>query len=196
MIAFNVAEETKNPRKNLPRSIILAITISTIIYILVSVVAITSTDTSILAASSAPLADIVTNNSHFSAKSISLISLFAIINGALIQIIMASRVTYGLAKKGHIPKIFSSINKNTHTPLFATVLIALLILITALWLPIETLAKSTSMITLVVFSFVNGSLIRIKLKKQKPSTGVRYPIILPIIGLILTVGMISTEVFF
>jgi amino acid transporter len=93
---------------------------------------------------------------------ITAISLVAVVNGALIQIIMASRVCYGMGRKGWMPMWLARVNPVTRTPLVATVLITVVILMMALWLPIESLARSTSFFILLVFALINLSLWRIK----------------------------------
>ena len=93
----NVAEEVIEPRKNLPNSIILAITVSTTLYFLIALVSVLSADSQSFSLSAAPLADLVASHGSDSRNLISFISMLAIVNGALIQMIMASRVLYGLA---------------------------------------------------------------------------------------------------
>ncbi len=114
-----------------------------------------------------------------------LIAIIATINGVLIQMIMASRVLYGLAKQGAIAKQFAYINPKTRTPTVATAIIITIILILALFLPIERLAQMTSQIVLIIFMLVNLALILIKLKKT-PSENEFYEvsIIVPVLGLI------------
>jgi len=106
----NVAEEVKNPSRNLPIAILLALGISTILYILVSLVAVLALPVNELASSNAPLALIVQKTSHFSPTIIGIISLVAVVNGALVQIIMASRVMFGMAQQGNGPQHFAKIN--------------------------------------------------------------------------------------
>ncbi|MEE8055686.1 MAG: amino acid permease [Gammaproteobacteria bacterium] len=99
---------------------------------------------------------------------ISVISSLAVTNGALIQIIMCSRVCYGLSRQGWLPEVLGRIHTVTRTPLIATALISAAILIMALWLPIETLAKATSFLILVVFALINLALWRIKQREPRP----------------------------
>ncbi|MCZ6719133.1 MAG: hypothetical protein ACE1Z4_07630 [Gammaproteobacteria bacterium] len=102
---------------------------------------------------------------------ISVISSLAVTNGALIQIIMCSRVCHGLSRQGWLPEVLGRIHTVTRTPLIATAPISAAILIMALWLPIETLAKATSFLILVVFALINLALWRIK-QREPPPVGV------------------------
>ena len=158
----NVAEEVREPRYNMPRAILLALVVSTLLYMSVALVAIASVPIDELAASDAPLAFIYERASGKDPTIIITIALFAVVNGALIQIIMASRVCYGMSKQGWLPARFSSVSQLTGTPLLATLIVTMLLLVMALWFPIETLARFASLLLLAVFSLVNLALWRIK----------------------------------
>ena len=190
----NVAEEVKNPHRNLPLGICLALGGATILYGIIAVVAVLSLPTSELAATDAPLALIYERNTGSSPVIITFISLFAIINGLLVQIIMASRILYGLSSRAWLPAILKKVNPRTHTPVFATVLIALLILIFALWFPLVKLAQITSFVVLVIFAVVNLACIRIKLSEPHPEDVRTFPIIIPILGFISFVSFVIFRV--
>lgn len=178
----NTAEEVKNPRKSLPRAILIAITVSTALYMAVAALAVRTLPVSQLGQSDAPLASMVTQ-AGYSPAFIGVISLFAVVNGALVQIIMASRLLYGMAVKNMAPQVFARLNARTQTPIVATLLIGAVILVFALWLPLATLAKITSFIMLLVFCLVNAALLTIKSRRERPETEVIcYPVWIPILG--------------
>ncbi len=178
----NLAEEVKEPKRNIPWAIIGAMAISSLLYILVSTVAVSTIDLASLRNTDAPMALIIERTSSLSPKIIGFIGLVAIINGALVQMIMASRVLYGMGKQGLIHHFFARVNRYTRTPLFSTFVVCLIILSLALFFPVETLAKFASLVILVVFTLINLSLIFIK-KRIGPDPGAFYvPIIIPIIG--------------
>jgi len=187
----NVAEEVKNPEKNMPRAILLSLAIATIIYTLVSLIAVNTIAPQTLAEHDAPLALIYQQLSGFSPNLIAGIGMLAIINGALIQIIMASRVLYGMSRQHWLPEVLSRVNTTTGTPIYATLLTALIIAILALWLPIITLAELTSLFILIIFSLMHLTLISIKTNKQSVSSNVRqYHIAIPIVGLVTNTGFV------
>jgi amino acid transporter len=183
----NVAEEVKEPQTTLPQAIITALAVSTILYVLIAVIAVLSIPTETLAQSSAPLALIVESRG-FSPRTIGLISLFAVINGALVQLIMASRVLYGLANQGLAAPIFARVNARTRTPLYATAVIATCVLFFALMFPLDRLARLTSFIALGVFVTVNASLWRLK-RRDGPQSTFTVPLAVPIAGFLLCGGM-------
>jgi amino acid transporter len=126
---------------------------------------------------------------------ISLISLIAILNGALVQIVMGSRVLYGMAEQGVAPAWFKTIHPKTRTPILATLFFSLLLVIIALWLPIVMLAKITSFVILTIFTLVNLSLCVIKLKYYEAGAEgyLNVPIIVPMIGFMLCLGFIFLQ---
>ncbi len=151
---------------------------------------------------SLPLSDLASSDKPFallmetrgySPLLISSISMIAIINGALVQIIMASRVLYGMADQGLAPSWLSRIHSGTQTPVIATFLVTASIIILAISLPIVTLAKSTSFIILSLFALVNLSLLIIKQREPDPLNIKTYPVYIPIIGLFLCIGLLVIQ---
>ena len=189
----NIAEEVKNPKRNLPAAILLALLTATIIYVLVALVAVLSVNVDTLSASKAPLADVLAANSGISPRIISVISMIAIVNGALIQLIMASRLFYGMAARGWLWKRLGSINASTQTPVAATVLVVITTLALALWFPLEALAKGTSYLALIVFALVNAALVRIKQSKPAPKGVINNPLWVPVTGFITCVGLVALQ---
>ncbi len=189
----NVAEEVRNPVVNLPRAILIALVISTLLYMAVALVAVSSGPVAELANSDAPLAFLYQRATGDAPKLISIIAMFAVVNGALIQIIMASRVCYGLSRQGWLPAMFSKVNRTTRTPLIATFLVSLFILFMALWLPVETLARGASLLLLMVFSLVNLSLWRIKGQADLPPAGFSVPKWVPATGFVSSAAFMGYQ---
>ena len=158
----NVAEEVRDPRRTLPRAIFLTLAISTLLYVLVVWVALVSVGQAELAASKAPLGLVFERLTGASPRTMSAIAIVATLNGIIVQIIMASRVLYGLARQGNLPAILGAVSTATRTPLVATAFTSALVLILALALPLQHLADLTARMTLVVFALVNLSLVLIK----------------------------------
>ena len=189
----NVAEEVKDAPRLLPKAIIIALIASTLLYLSVAVVAVLSLPIEVLAASDAPLASVIEATGHHNTLLISFISLIAVVNGALIQIIMASRVLYGMGNTGMAFRIFARVNSHTQTPLISTILITITILLLALWLPLVTLAQITSFITLIIFAGVNLALLKLKLRETHAPGVVHYPVWVPVIGAILSLVLLGIQ---
>jgi amino acid transporter len=196
----NVAEEVKNPHQNMPTAILIALSVSALIYILVAVVAVMSVDPRILAISDAPLAYIYEQNTGNKPVVITLIGMFAIINGALIQIIMASRILYGLSRQGWLHARLGDVHPITRTPLLATLLTCAIVLLFALTSTVEKLAENTSFVILIVFALVNLSLLRIKHRESRAgevvAKGIRVvPYWVPVAGLISSTGFVMFRLY-
>jgi basic amino acid/polyamine antiporter, APA family len=189
----NVAEEVKNPRRSMPLAILSSLIIATLLYIVVSLVAILSVEPHLLSQSKAPLALVFQTNTGKSSSLLSVIALFAVINGALVQIIMASRVLYGMATQSWMPPIFARVHKKTHTPLIATWTIIAIILVFALWLPILSLAKLTSLFTILVFIAINLALIWIK-RQARPKPSLAVPLWIPIVGATVSIAFLLLQI--
>lgn len=184
----NVAEEVVDPTRKLPLAIVLALIVSTAIYILVATVATLAIPNEELSASGAPLAAVVESRG-LPPEIIAFISLFAVMNGALIQIIMASRVLYGLAENGLAWRGFGRVNPRTQTPVIGSAVVAAALALLAIFFSLGGLARATSFVALGVFAVVNASLWRIKLKGTAVPA-FEVPIAVPAAGFMLCVGMI------
>ena len=113
----NVAEEVKDPRRTLPLAIYLALILAAFLYVLVALVAVLSLDVESLATSEAPLVDVVAAAGNADAgPMIAVFSLLSVTNSALAQIIMASRIIYGMSRDGALPAclVRERIAKNKH----------------------------------------------------------------------------------
>ena len=192
----NEAEEARNPRRNLPLGIIWALIITSVLYLLISLTAVLAFPPQKLAETRTPLALLVSRHGQAASATMTYISLLAGVNGALVQLIMASRVAYGMADQRLVPQFLAKVRPTYQTPIRATLLVSGLILVFALWLPLESLVKIASTIMLANFAVVNASLVRIKLRGDKVSdTITTYPIGFPILGCFLCLLFLSLQLF-
>jgi len=191
----NVAEEIKDVEKTLPRAIIITLALTTLIYFLVALIAVLSISPLELGQQKAPLSYIYQIKSGSDPALISLIGIFAILNGGLIQMIMASRVLYGMSRQSLTPKWLSfmgDISPRTQTPIKATASVVLLVSFLALSFDIEGLAETTSLMILIIATLVNAALLRLKLgdryreSDRPPLTGITVPLWVPLCGLIVS----------
>ncbi len=151
----NTAEEVRDPARTLPRAILLTLLISTVLYMLVVWISLVAVPLPELTASTAPLSLVFERVTGGSPKIMSAIAIVATLNGVVVQIIMASRVLYGMSRDNHFPAVFARVNNRTQTPVVATSAAAGLVLAFAWFLPLHNLADLTSRLTLLVFSMVN-----------------------------------------
>lgn len=193
-----VAEEVKDPEKTMPRAIFFAVVAATVVYLAISVTAVLVAEPSLLATSDAPMALIYEMSTGSAPVVITCISMFAVLNGALIQIIKASRMMYGMSKEKWLPEIFARVNSVTRTPVIATVLVTVIILVLALSFPLASLATATSFTVLTVFALINLALLKIKLEekgKKTTKTAISFPAIIPFLGFVFSSAIVVFKIF-
>jgi APA family basic amino acid/polyamine antiporter len=158
--SVNVAEETQSAPRAFPGTLFLGLGIAGSVYLLVTVIASMAVPTDTLAGSDGPLLEVVqVGPLAMNTKVFSAIALFALVNGALINMVMASRLLYGMAQQGVIPPWFGRVHPGRRTPwagiLFSGALAAVLVVLGDL----ETLADTTVLLLLVAFVAVHVSVL-------------------------------------
>ena len=188
----NVAEEVKDPASTMPKAIILTLVIATLLYLATTAAVLVAVPLDKLASSTAPLTVVFESAPAGIRQGFSIIAIVATINGVLIQMIMASRVLYGLADRGHLFPALAVVGPRTQTPIFATLLVMSAIILLTLALPIDELAKRTSQIVLLIFVLVNAALIRLKWRGDDAPDHFRVPIIVPFLGVLTSLLLFGT----
>lgn len=187
----NIVEETINPHKIMPIAIGVTLFIVTVLYVLISVVALDALPLSELVTSKAPVGLLFERLTGMSPLTITLIAIFATLNGVVIQLIMASRVLYGLSRKGQLPRMFATLNAKTQTPVFSTVILSVFVIFLVAFVPLGQLAEWTSQINLSVFCLINIALIWMKLQKVPVKKDLfAVPIIIPTLGALTCLGLL------
>jgi amino acid transporter len=191
----DVAEEVKRVRRTMPRAILLTLGASTALYLLLMITALLAMPPGTLAASGAPVATVFEQHTGLSSVAIGLVAMFAILNGALVQIIMASRVLYGLSSRGQLPALLGRVHAGTRTPLIATG-IAGTVVLTLAWIGhLSALANATSLLMLTIFSAVNLALWRVKGREPAPPDAYEFPRAFPATGFVLSVAFVLYELY-
>jgi amino acid transporter len=180
----NMAEETRQPERTLPRAIYWSLGITTVLYMLVTIAAVRTVGIVELGDSRQPLALVFEVATQKSAAFLIVIAVAAAINGVLAQIILASRVLFGLGENTNWLSVFAHAHPRFKTPVLATVLSGLVVVLAALYLPLVVLAEITSMILLALFTSMNLALIVIK--RQEPEAPYKVPKLVPWVGLVLS----------
>jgi len=192
----NLVEETRDPERTMPWAIVISLIAVTVIYFLVVFVAVQSIPIEMLSQSNAPIGLLFEELTGMSPLGITLIAIVATINGVVIEIIMASRVVYGLGKKGRLPKSLAIVNEHSRVPLNATVLVSAGMLVLALFVPLDDLVEWTSQMILTAFTLVNMSLIIIKLRRDPPPENIfTVPLICPILGVMTCLFLLVGPLF-
>jgi len=172
-----VAEEVKEAL-----AIGITLGVTTLLYVTLAAVSVLSVAPEELSESAVPLAFLYERATGNAPTGIATVGVLAVVNGALIQVIMASRVLYGLAAQGHLPAWLAKVHHRAGTPHYATMAAGALVLVLALWFPLATLAEGTSVVTLLVFVMVNLALWRVKGRAETQAAAFTVPRWVPIVG--------------
>jgi basic amino acid/polyamine antiporter, APA family len=164
----NMAEETQNAERNVPLAIIFTLVISLVLYGFLAMIAASFPDRETLSKSATPLVVLFEQGSGRDGSIIAAMATIAMINGILVQIMMASRVIYGMAREKLLPSKLGEVHDTRQTPVLAIVLVAVAVLILALAVPLLQLAELTSLVMLFIFATVNASLYLIGRRKTAP----------------------------
>jgi amino acid transporter len=191
--SVNVAEETEQPQRDYPRALFAGLLIAGVIYLAVSALASMTVPTDALAESSGPLLEVVqVGPLSVSTKLFAAIALFAVANGALINMIMASRLTYGMSRQGIVPRVFGAVHAGRRTPLAAIVFTTVLAMILISTGDLSDLADTTVLLLLVVFIFVNVSVLVLR-RDRVDHAHFRAPTALPVIGIGVCIALMTEK---
>ena len=189
--SVNVAEEVQSPSRAYPFAIFGGLLAAGIIYLLVTFTASMVVPTGALAESSGPLLEVVERGTLPIPTSLfAVIALLAVSNGALINLIMASRVVYGMGDQGVLPRVFSTVHPNRRTPwisILFTSLVALALIVTvgrnddAL----STLSSTTVVLLLSAFVIVNVSVLVLR-RDRVDHEHFTVPSVFPILGILVS----------
>ena len=190
----NVAEEVTEPRRVYPRAIVMALVTVGLVYAAVTSLATAAVSPGRLAASGAPLQEVIAVGAAWVPSPVfTVIALFAVGNSALLNFVMASRLAYGMANDGLLPRWLGRVHPARRTPLRAIGIILVLTAVLGLSGTLRSLAGTTSLLILIVFVMVNGSLLRIRLGQAEQDAedpkAFRVPRSVPIAGMVLAVSL-------
>ncbi len=168
-IGFNtiavMAEEVKNPEKNVPRAILFAFAVCTIIYIGVSLVAVGIVNWEALGSSRAPLEFALKNitDNIFILQFVAISALFATTSVIMASIMGGSRALFAMARQGVLPKVLSTISRQS-VPVFTILMSGLIIsgIVLVTDGNLDWLASLFNFGTLLTFFFINLSLLRLR----------------------------------
>ncbi|HXK54503.1 MAG TPA: amino acid permease, partial [Hyphomicrobiales bacterium] len=166
-------------------------------YLAIAFVAVATIGAPGLAGQEAPLAHLYARLTGGDPALISAIAVASTLNTILIQIVMATRVLYGLSREGALPEPLGRVSPLTRTPLLATGLVLVVVIVLAVAAPISVLARATSAMVLFVFILVNLALLRLKLAGAPPPVSTpsfTVPLAVPVVGAALSGLVFAFEV--
>lgn len=175
----SLAEEAQEPTKTIPRAIVLSVGVTSVLYVLVALIATSVVPWAELADSSAPLARVVEAAANDRlADAVSVIALFATFNTVLLLLATGARVTYGMANRQLLPRQLAAVSRSRGTPWAATIVVAGVAVAFIFSGDIGFVAQVTNFAVFGQFLAVNGALIALRRRqpeRARPFT-VRYAI--------------------
>lgn len=198
--SVNMAEETKDPGRIFPKMLLTGLGIAGVVYVLVSIVSVALVPIGTLEASDTPLVEVVKAGAPGLPidKILPFITMFAVSNTALINMLMASRLIYGMARQHVLPPVLGSVHPRTRSPwiaiLFTTsIAFGLILYVTAFANDdaISVLGGTTSLLLLAVFAVVNIAVLVLRRDVRDTGGHFKTPTVLPVIGCITSLYLVT-----
>jgi basic amino acid/polyamine antiporter, APA family len=183
--SVNMAEECKNPPGIFPKVLLTGLVITGAIYVLVSISSITLVPPEQLGEGETPLLKVVQAGApSFPLQIFGLITMFAVANSALINMLMASRLVYGMSRERVLPAALGKVHATRRTPYIAIAFTTLLAfaLITFVG-EVPALGGTTALLLLCVFTVVNVAALVLR-RDPVDHQHFRTPTVLPVLGAI------------
>jgi APA family basic amino acid/polyamine antiporter len=172
----SLGDEAKNPRRSIPVAILLAVAITTVLYVAVALVGVSVLGWDGLSRSAAPLADVVRRATGAQAGAVvGVMALFATANTVLFLLLTSSRLIYGMAGAGSLPRLVGAVHATRKTPWVATLVAVGVAAVFALLGDIEAVAQLSNFAILAAFLVVNAALIRLRYTRPGLARPFRTP---------------------
>lgn len=185
-----IAEEVKDAKRNVPRAMLIALAISTIVYVLVGIVAVGLVGPSKLAGSNSPVEEAMRATGNSAASTIIAVGgILATASVLLTSILGVSRMTYAMAKRKDLPQALAKLDPKRNTPAYATWIIGAIMTILVLLTDLSRVVAISSFAMLFFYSLANLSALRLKTEKRV------YQRILPALGVVSCLALLVFELF-
>jgi basic amino acid/polyamine antiporter, APA family len=192
---LNVAEECHDPQRTVPLGIVSAMLVATVLYIAVAVTAVSVVPWRELAAAPGPLAEVMKRAAPWMPGWFYVaITVFAVANTALLNYVTASRLTFGMARQGLLPKALGRLHPGTRTPHVAIAVLFVIVVALMLSGDITQLASATVLLLLAVFALVNISLLILQRRPGEPRGGFEVPSFVPALGALVCLALLLNRV--
>lgn len=189
--SVNMAEETKDPARVFPKVMFAGLAITGVIYLLVVVVSVTVVEPSELGVGETPLMTVVSAGApSFPLWIFALISVAAVANSALINMLMASRLLYGMAHERVLPSVLGKVLPGRRTPWVAIVATTVLAAGLIMTVDLAALGGTTSLLLLVVFAVTNCAVLVLR-RSPVEHSHFRVRAIVPVLGVASCVFLVS-----
>ncbi|MFY1691219.1 APC family permease [Plantactinospora sp. WMMB782] len=189
--SVNMAEETRDPARIFPKVMLTGLCITGVVYILVSISSVALVPPEELGEGDAPLLKVVAAGAPaFPLTVFAFVTMFAVANSALINMMMASRLLYGMANEGVLPRILGRVHRTRRTP-WAGIVFTTLVAFGLIWFAdLAALGGTTSLLLLSVFTIVNVAVLVLR-RDPVEHAHFRAPTAIPVIGALACAYLVS-----
>ncbi|SHK76034.1 amino acid permease [Hymenobacter psychrotolerans] len=191
-IVATMAQETKNPQRNMPIGIIGSLLVCTVLFMLFGHVMTGLANYTEFKNSAAPVAIAIEKTPYaWLSSAVILAIIIGYTSVILVDLLGQSRVFFSMAKDGLLPPVFSRIHARFRTPLQSNLLLGLFIALFAGFVPISVVGEMTSIGTLLAFVMVCVGVLIMRKKEPDAPRGFRTPFVplVPILGILTCVLM-------
>jgi APA family basic amino acid/polyamine antiporter len=189
--ASTAGDEARDPRRDLPRAIMLSLLVVTIVYCLVALAAVGAVPWPSISGSEAALADVLAlaTGQTWTAVLVSIGAVIAIASVVLTVLYGQTRILYAMSRDGLVPPVFSRVSRRRRIPVANTVIVGVVIALLAGLVPLGELANATSIGTLFAFALVNVGIVLLRRTRQDLPRTFRTPLypLTPVLGVLVCV---------
>ncbi len=179
-----IAEEVKDAKRNVPKAILLSLAISTLVYILVGVVAVGLIGAPSLSASQSPLTDAINITGNTTATyTVSAGGLLATASVLLTSILGVSRMAYAMGRRKDLPQALSKLHQKFNTPYYSIWIFGITMTLLALFVDLSKVVAISTFALLFYYTLANVSALRLKVQKRL------YPQLIPVLGAITCLAL-------
>lgn len=188
----NLAEEVKDVRRTYPRALFGALLTAGGVYVAVGIAAVAVVDPETLAESTGPLLEVVHAADVVPDRLFAAVALIAVANGALLTMIMASRLTYGMASQGLLPPVLARVLPGRKTPWAAILVTTLAAIVLVFTGELQVLAETVVLLLLIVFISTNISVLVLR-KDRVEEEHFQVATIIPILGTLSCLVLLTQQ---
>jgi len=192
-IVAQTGEEAKNPEKTVPKAMFLCITISGILFLVMTLVTLMILGYGEIAAlnDAGQGQDVIVEAAakvvpFFGGALISIGIIIGSIAAVNSVVFSTSRVSFAMGRDGNLPTMFGRLHPKNHTPSTALLISGAIIVIACISLPIEQVAAVADIFILILFVLVNVAVIQLRRKRPDAKRSFIMPLfpLFPIAGII------------
>jgi APA family basic amino acid/polyamine antiporter len=192
---LNVAEECRDPQRTIPIALVTAMLIGALIYVAVAVSAVSVVPWRELSEAAGPLTEVMAR----AAPSVSpwvftFVTLFAVANTALVNYVTSSRLVYGMARQGLLPRALGHVHHRTRTPHVAAIVLLAILVPLGLFGTVANLASASVLLLLAVFAVVNGALFILQGRANEPPGRFEVPRWVPAAGTVICLLLVGLRI--